>query len=70
MKKTRSSRLSLVGGPDQPARNAFGAGFLGVSEKTLRSRHLPAMLKDGRLVRRFPDRPRRRGQAYGAPSKS
>ena len=38
--------------------------FLGVSEKTLRSRHLPAMLKEGRLARRYPNRPRHRDQAY------
>ena len=42
------------------------SAFLGVSEKTIRSRHLPAMIEDGRLVRRFPDRPRHRNQAYGA----
>ena len=43
------------------------SGFLGMSEKTLRSRHLPPMLKAGRLVRRYPNRPRHRGQKYGAP---
>ena len=38
--------------------------FLGVSEKTLRSRHVPQMIKQGRLVRRYPNRSRHRGQAY------
>ena len=41
--------------------------FLGVSKKTLRSRHVPEMVKQGRLVRRFPNRPRHRGQAYRVP---
>ena len=44
--------------------------FLGVSEKTLRSRHVPEMVKQGRLVRRFPNRRRHRGQAYVVPSSS
>ena len=41
--------------------------FLGVSEQTLRSRHVPEMVKQGRLVRRYPNRRRHRGQAYRAP---
>ena len=44
--------------------------FLGVSEKTLRSRHVPEMVKQSRLVRRFPERRRHRGQAYGVPQSS
>ena len=43
------------------------SAFLGVSEKTLRSRHLPAMIKETRLIRRHPDRPRHRRQAYAVP---
>ena len=44
--------------------------FVGVSEKTLRSRHVPEMVKQGRLVRRYPNRPRHRDQAYGVPPSS
>ena len=46
------------------------SGFVGVSEKTLRSRHLPAMIREGRLIRRYPDRRRHRGQAYAVPPSS
>ncbi|MCY4564049.1 MAG: hypothetical protein OXE40_06140 [Gammaproteobacteria bacterium] len=42
------------------------SAYVGVSEKSLRSRHLPAMIREGRLTWRFPNRPRHRGQAYGA----
>ena len=44
--------------------------FLGVSEKTLRSRHVPEMVKQGRLIRRYPNRRRHRGQAYGVANTS
>ncbi len=44
--------------------------FLGVSAKTLRGRHLPAMVREGRLILRDPNRGHRRSQAYGAPPAS
>lgn len=69
-KRPRSERIraiiELICGSRKSTTVEQLSGFLAVSEKTLRSRHLPAMLKDGRLVRRFPNRRRHRGQAYGA----
>lgn len=70
-KRPRSERLraviEMICGSREWTTAEELSGFLGVSEKTVRSRHLPAMVKEGRLVRRYPDQPRRRGQAYGAP---